>query len=76
MKGFLAKSELEGRLALKTGSVSSVQCYAGYLLDKDTAKPTHVVVVMVNGFFCPRKQVRLAVERLMLEKFTEQKSEQ
>lgn len=71
MKGFLAKSELQGRLALKTGSVSSVQCYAGYLLDKETAKPTHVVVVMINGFFCPRVQVRKAVERLLLEKFTD-----
>lgn len=70
MKGFLADSELEGVLALKTGSVSSVQCYAGYLLDRETSSPTHVVVVMVNGFFCPRVQVRKAVERLLLEKFT------
>jgi D-alanyl-D-alanine carboxypeptidase/D-alanyl-D-alanine-endopeptidase (penicillin-binding protein 4) len=73
MKGFLADSELEGLLALKTGSVSSVQCYAGYLLDKETARPTHVVVVMVNGFFCPRVQVRKAVERLLLDKFTNEK---
>ncbi|MDE6277890.1 MAG: D-alanyl-D-alanine carboxypeptidase/D-alanyl-D-alanine-endopeptidase [Muribaculaceae bacterium] len=71
MKGFLAKSELEGRLALKTGSVSSVQCYAGYLLDPETSEPTHVVVVMINGFFCPRAQVRKAVENLLLEKFTD-----
>lgn len=70
MKGFLADSELEGLLALKTGSVSSVQCYAGYLFDSETSEPTHVVVVMVNGFFGPRAQVRKAVERLLLEKLT------
>ena len=32
-----------------------MQCYAGYRLDAD-GKPTHVVVMMVNGFFCPRKE--------------------
>lgn len=68
LRGFLAKSPLKGTIALKTGSVSSVQCYAGYRLDKDD-KPTHVVVIMVNGFFCPREQVRRASERLLDQTF-------
>ncbi len=68
MRGFLDKSPLTGKIALKTGSVSSVQCYAGYKLD-DEGKPTHLVVIMVNGFFCPRKQVREAAERLLTDIF-------
>lgn len=71
MKGFGKKTALEGRVALKTGSVSSVQCYAGYVLDPTTSEPTHIVVVMVNGFFCPRRDVREAVEKLLLDKFTD-----
>lgn len=68
LRGFLAKTPLVGEIALKTGSVSSVQCYAGYKLDAD-ANPTHVIVIMVNGFFCPRRQVREGAEDLLLDLF-------
>lgn len=68
VKSFLAKTSLKGKFALKTGSVSAVQCYAGYKLD-DNGKPTHVVVFMVNGFFCERAAVRAAVEKLLLDSF-------
>lgn len=68
VRGFLAKTSLTGKIALKTGSVSSVQCYAGYKFD-DAGKPTHVIVILVNGFFCPRKQVREAAENLLLDVF-------
>ena len=68
LKGFLAKTPLEGTIALKTGSVRSVQAYAGYKLDAE-GKPSHVVVIMVNGFFCPRRQVREGAENLLLNLF-------
>lgn len=68
VRGFLDKTPLTGCIGLKTGSVSSVQCYAGYRFDADD-KPTHVVVIMVNGFFCPRRQVREAAENLLLDVF-------
>lgn len=68
VRSFLAKTRLQGHLALKTGSVNGVQCYAGYKLDAN-GKPTHTVVIMVNGFFCPRAQVKAAAERLLLETF-------
>lgn len=68
MRGFLAKSKLKGLIALKTGSVSSVQCYAGYKLNAK-GEPTHVIVILVNGFFCPRKQVREACEKLLTDTF-------
>lgn len=68
LRGFLSKSPIAESIALKTGSVSSVQCYAGYHFD-DEDKPTHVIVIMVNGFFCPRRQVREAAERLLTDLF-------
>lgn len=68
MRGFLAKSPLTGKIALKTGSVGGVQCYAGYKLDQK-GKPTHVIVIMVNGFFCPRSDVRKASEKLLTDLF-------
>lgn len=68
MRGFLPKSPLKGKIALKTGSVSSVQCYAGYKLDAQ-GNPTHIIVIMVNGFFCPRKEVREASEKLLEQLF-------
>ena len=71
MRGFLAKSPLTGQIALKTGSVSSVQCYAGYKLDPETNQPTHLIVIMVNGFFCPRREVREAAENLLTDLFVD-----
>lgn len=71
MRGFLAKSPLTGQIALKTGSVSSVQCYAGYKLDPESNQPTHVIVIMINGFFCPRREVREAAEKLLTDLFVE-----
>lgn len=68
LRGFLAKSTLKGQIALKTGSVSSVQAYAGYKLDSN-GKPTHVIVIIVNGFFCPRRQVREGAENLLINTF-------
>lgn len=68
LKSFLKETSLAGRLVMKTGSVSSVQAYAGYMLD-EAGKPTHVVVVMVNGFFCPRRDLRKQIENYLLETF-------
>jgi D-alanyl-D-alanine carboxypeptidase/D-alanyl-D-alanine-endopeptidase (penicillin-binding protein 4) len=69
MKSFLVNyPKAASHIAMKTGSVNAVQCYAGYRLDDD-GKPSHVIVVMVNGFFCPRAQVREAIEKLILKTF-------
>lgn len=68
MKRFLRKTRLDGKLALKTGSMTGVQCYAGYKLNEED-NPTHVVVIMVNNFGCERVDVRKAAEQLLLELF-------
>lgn len=68
MKSYLAKTPLKGRLAVKTGSVNAVQTYAGYLTD-DAGEPTHVVVIMINNFYCSRSDLRDALQVFLLDKF-------
>ncbi|MBO4977535.1 MAG: D-alanyl-D-alanine carboxypeptidase/D-alanyl-D-alanine-endopeptidase [Muribaculaceae bacterium] len=68
LRGFLSRSRLKGKIALKTGSVSAVQCYAGYKFN-DAGRPTHIIVILVNGFFCPRSQVRRGAEHLLEQTF-------
>lgn len=68
MKNFLAQSPLEGRVAMKTGSMKGVQSYAGYVLDEE-GKPSHIVVFIVNKFRCSRAALKNDIQRLLLEKF-------
>lgn len=67
LRKFLVDTPLEGELALKTGSMSGIQCYAGYKLDEDYA-PTHAVVFIINGL-TDRSGARKAVEKLLLSLF-------
>ncbi len=67
VKSFLRGTPLAGRMAVKSGSMTGVLCYAGYLLDSH-GSPTHVVVVMVNGFTCPSSSVRSAIEKYLRNK--------
>ena len=68
LKNFLKKTHLEGKLALKTGSMNGVQCYAGYKLN-DCLRPTHIVVIMVNNFYCKRSELKATIENFLLETF-------
>lgn len=66
VKNFLKGTRLAGRLALKSGSINGVHCYAGYRFDT-SGHPTDAVVVMVNNFFCSRDAVRNAIADWLLE---------
>ncbi|MBD5212775.1 MAG: hypothetical protein HDS70_03755 [Bacteroidales bacterium] len=68
LRGFLKGSDLDAYIAMKTGSMSGVQCYAGYKLDDDFA-PTHAVVVMGNNFKGSRDAYKKAVANLLLSVF-------
>ena len=68
MRNFLAGTSLEGRVAMKTGSMKGVQSYAGYLFGED-GHPTHLIIFMVNNFRCSRAALKSDIERLLLEKF-------
>lgn len=68
LKRFLAGTPLEGYIAMKTGSMNSIQCYAGYKLDADYA-PTHIIVVMMNEM-ANRGAARAELQKLLLSTFT------
>lgn len=68
MKYFLRDTPLEGRVAMKTGSMKGVQSYSGYLLDEE-GKPTHLLVFIANGFRCSRTALKNDIQRLLLELF-------
>lgn len=67
MRNFLKSTRLEGKIAMKTGSMRGVQCFGGYMLD-DNGKPSHSIVVLVNGFTCDRSQVKGAIASMLLDK--------
>lgn len=67
LKNFLAGTPLEGYVAMKTGSMKGIQCYAGYKLDDDYV-PTHVIVVIMNDIG-DRGQAREAVKKGLLDLF-------
>lgn len=64
VRSLLSKTQLSGSYALKSGSMGGVQCFAGYKLSP-AGQPTHVVVVMVNHFTCPRAQVVRSIETFL-----------
>lgn len=68
VKKLLRDTPLEGELALKSGSMNGVQCYAGYRLAPD-GSPSHVVVIMVNDFICKRVLVTKAISDFLLRQF-------
>lgn len=69
MRAFLKDTELDGRVAMKTGSMRGVQCFGGYMLDAD-GTPACSIVVLVNGFTCERYRVKNAIADMLLEKLT------
>ena len=71
LKKFLVGTPLDSYIALKTGSMNGIQCYAGYKLD-DNFAPTHVVIIMVNDFRCDRAYLRSHIEKMLLEIFSDE----
>lgn len=66
LKSFLNDTSLQGRFVAKTGSLNKVQCYAGYMLD-ELGVPTHVVVVMINGFKENRAKLKETLQNLLIQ---------
>lgn len=69
MKKFLAETPLDGYIAMKTGSMKGIQCYAGYMLNDDYA-PTHTVVIIMNDINGSRDRAKKAAQKMLLEIFT------
>ncbi|MDE5840996.1 MAG: D-alanyl-D-alanine carboxypeptidase [Muribaculaceae bacterium] len=64
LSGFLKDTDLDAYVAMKTGSMKGIQCYAGYKLDEEFA-PTHSIVIIMNDIG-PRASARKAAEDLLL----------
>lgn len=69
LSGFLKDTPLDAYVAMKTGSMNGIQCYAGYKLD-DKFAPTHSIVIIMNGIG-NRTEARAAAERMLLSIFSE-----
>lgn len=67
LSNFLKNTHLEAYLAMKTGSMNGIQCYAGYKLDEDFA-PTHSIIIIMNDIGT-RSAARKAAEDLLLTIF-------
>lgn len=67
LSDFLKGTELDAYIAMKTGSMKGIQCYAGYKLDEQFA-PTHSIVIIMNDIG-RRGEARHAAENLLLEIF-------
>ncbi len=63
---FLNGSELQGHARMKSGSISGVRCYGGYI---EQADKTYAVVVMVNQFSGKSLEVRKGIEQLLVSLF-------
>lgn len=70
LKKFLAGTPLDSYVAMKTGSMKGIQCYAGYKLDDDFA-PTHAIVIIMNGITNSRDRAKKAAEKLLLSIFND-----
>ena len=66
MANFLKGSALQGKARFKSGSMSRVRGYAGYVT-KDNKQ--YVVVVIANNFSCTQAQMKTDIEQLLLSLF-------
>ncbi len=60
--GLFRSKENKGRIRLKSGSMSQVAAYAGYI---DGGNSTYVLVLMINQFVGERKELNKKIERLL-----------
>ena len=62
--GFMAKTPLEGKVWMKSGSISGVQCYSGYILD---GNKQYAFTIMVNNWGGARNDVRAQIREGLLQ---------
>ena len=66
VQNMLKNTKLQGNIRLKSGSMSRVLCYAGYVT-KDGK--TYTVAVLVNNFSGKQSQIKKDIEQLFLTLF-------
>ncbi len=63
----LRGSFLHGKARLKSGSMSRVRSYAGYITKENKQ---YVMAVLVNNFSCKQSRIKTDIEQLILSLFT------
>ncbi|WP_455643211.1 D-alanyl-D-alanine carboxypeptidase/D-alanyl-D-alanine endopeptidase [Parabacteroides sp.] len=66
VRNFLKASKLQGKARLKSGGITGVRSYAGYIT-KDGK--TYAVAVFSNNYSCPMSQMTRLLEQLLLQLF-------
>jgi serine-type D-Ala-D-Ala carboxypeptidase/endopeptidase (penicillin-binding protein 4) len=65
MSGMLKKTVAVGRLRAKSGTLTRVKCYSGYITKRDGQMA--VFSIMVNNFDGSQRELRVALEKLMVD---------
>lgn len=66
VRNFLKGSALQGKASLKSGSMSRVKGYAGYV---ETGGHSYAVALFVNNYACDGREMTRLIERLLLGLF-------
>lgn len=66
VRNFLKGTPLQGRALLKSGGMSRVRCYAGYIW-KDGRQ--YAVALFVNNYSCEGREIIKGLEKLLLQLF-------
>ena len=66
VRNFFKGSKLQGKAHLKSGGITGVRSYAGYIT-KDGK--TYAVAVFSNNYSCPMSRMTRALEKLLLQLF-------
>lgn len=68
MRGMFVDTPLQGRLAMKTGTLSDTRALAGYLLDRE-GLPEYAIVVIANNYRCGVGGINAWITKALLNRF-------
>ncbi len=63
-RGLLTNTSASGRYALKSGSMSDVQCYVGYF---PADEPKYAIALLINNYDCSRSRLSSMIESLLVD---------
>lgn len=66
VRNFLKGSKLQGKARLKSGGITGVRSYAGYITEDGK---TYVIAIFSNNYSCPMNRMTGALEKLLLQLF-------
>jgi len=66
VRNFLKGTSLQGRALLKSGGMSRVRCYAGYITNDGKQ---YAVALFVNNYSCEGREIIRALEKLLVQLF-------